>query len=272
MEFSIRDAIYHYEITGEGIPIVLLHGFTGSHHTWSSFISKWQEHFQLITIDLPGHGKTVTKTSRTMESCCHDLRQLFDHLELTTFHLLGYSMGGRVALSFAMFYPQYISSLILESTSPGLQAEDERNERIKNDEKLARKIEKEGLKSFIDFWENIPLFASQKKLPIDIQQSIRAERLSQSETGLTESLRHMGTGRQPSWWRKLTELTRPTLLIVGELDRKFVEINERMQKSLFSAELEIVENVGHAIHVEEPEKFGKLVIAFILKHSAQGGY
>src|SRR5690625_7193382 len=94
-KFSIGDATYYYEISGEGPPIVLLHGFTGSHATWSAFVSKWKDDFQLITIDLPGHGKTIVKTPRTIESCCNDLKQLFDHLELKTFHLIGYSMGGR---------------------------------------------------------------------------------------------------------------------------------------------------------------------------------
>lgn len=272
MKFTVGDATYHYKITGEGRPVVLLHGFTGSHHSWSSFISEWQDEFQLITIDLPGHGKTTTNTPRTMEACCHDLQQLFDNLELTTVHLVGYSMGGRVALSFAMLFPQYISTLILESSSPGLRSKDEQRQRVKNDEKLAQQIETDGLEAFVNFWESIPLFVSQRKLGEDLQHSIRTERLSQTEKGLTDSLRHMGTGSQPSWWDKLAGLNKPVLLIVGELDEKFVKINKEMEKSLSKAELEIVENAGHAIHVEEPKKFGKLLIAFILKHSAQGGY
>ena len=272
MKFFVGDAIYHYEITGEGKPIVLLHGFTGSHDTWLPFISEWKDDFKLITIDLPGHGKTITDTPRTMEACCHDLRQLFDDLELTSFHLVGYSMGGRVALSFAMLFPRYISSLILESSSPGLRSRDEQRQRIKNDEKLAQKLETDGLEAFVDFWESIPLFASQRMLEEHQQQSIRAERLSQTERGLSDSLRYMGTGRQPSWWGKLAELRIPVLLIVGELDEKFININQEMERLFPTVELTIVENVGHAIHVEEPEKFGKLIIAFILKQSAQGGY
>jgi 2-succinyl-6-hydroxy-2,4-cyclohexadiene-1-carboxylate synthase len=272
MEFSIGDATYHYEISGEGQPIVLLHGFTGSHATWSNFVSKWKADFQLITIDLPGHGRTRIDTPRTMETCCNDLRQLFDHLNLTAFHLVGYSMGGRTALSFAILYPHYISSLILESASPGLHAEDDRRQRIMNDEKLAQKIETEGVPAFVEFWGNIPLFATQRKLPNDLQQAIRQERLSQSERGLATSLRGMGSGSQPSWWRQLTEITIPVLLIVGEFDEKFVKINEQMKKSLPRADLVTVKNVGHAIHVEDPVKFGKLVRAFILKHDSQGGF
>ena len=272
MEFSIGDATYHYEVNGQGPPIVLLHGFTGSQATWSTFVSKWKDKFQLITIDLPGHGQTVTGTTRTMETCSDDLRQLFDHLKLAPFHLVGYSMGGRVALSFAMLYPQCVSSLILESASPGLHSEHEQKQRVVNDEKLAQRIETEGITSFVNFWENITLFDSQRKLPNVIQQSLRKERLAQSKRGLARSLRGMGSGSQPSWWDKLPELTKPVLLIVGQLDEKFVKINEIMEKSLSRADLSIVKNVGHAIHVEEPEKFGKLVVAFILKQSSQGGY
>lgn len=272
MKFTAGDATYKYEIIGEGPPIVLLHGFTGSHATWSTFVSKWQSGFQLITIDLPGHGETITQTPRTMESCCHDLQQLFDYLKLTTFHLLGYSMGGRLALSFAILYPQYISSLILESASPGLHSEDERKQRMINDERLAQRIETEGITSFVDFWEKIPLFASQKKITKDVQQSIRQERLSQSERGLAASLRSMGLGSQPSWWEKLTKMTFPVLIIVGELDEKFMNIGEKMKKAIPSVDLVIVGNVGHAIHVEDPVKFGKLVEAFILNRNAQGGF
>lgn len=272
MEFSIEDAIYHYEISGEGPPVVLLHGFTGSQTTWSRIVAKLQTDFRLITIDLPGHGRTVTKRLRTMETCCSDLRQLFDYLNLNTFHLVGYSMGGRVALSFAVLYPQHLLSLTLESASPGLYSKAERKQRMVNDEKLALGIEKEGVTAFVNFWESIPLFGTQRKLSDDIQQLIRQERLSQSEGGLAASLRGMGSGSQPSWWGKLIEITIPVLLIVGELDEKFVSINEQMEKSLPEADLVIVENVGHAIHVEDPVKFGKLVRAFILNNNSQGGF
>ena len=275
MRFSVGDASYSYEVFGEGMPVVLLHGFTGSISTWSTFVSKWKNSFQLIVIDLPGHGKTRTKTPRTMESCCNDLAKLFEDLQLSKFHLIGYSMGGRTALSFAMLYPEWISSLILESTSPGIQSHGERIKRVENDEKLAQRIEAEGIPAFIKFWESIPLFASQRNIPIDVQQEVQKERLAQSKEGLAASLRWMGTGKQPSWWLELTKFTGPVLLIVGALDKKFVKINEQMEKCFPLVDLVEIENAGHAIHVEEPEKFGKLVVEFILKihrNNSQGGF
>lgn len=75
----------------------------------------------------------------------------------------------------------------------------------------------------------------------------------------------MGTGSQPSWWNKLSGINYPVLLIAGSLDQKFVAINESMAKRIPAARLEIVEHTGHAVHVEEPDFFGRIVSEFILK-------
>lgn len=263
MKFAIDDAVYWYEIEGEGEPIVLLHGFTGSTSTWSHFIKVNRKTYQLITIDLPGHGKTTMKKPRTMEQCCMDLQRLLLHLSLPSFHLVGYSMGGRTALAFSLHCADMVKSLTLESASPGLKTLDEREKRIKQDEKLARKLEREGLDSFIDYWETIPLFTSQQRLPNAVKQAIRNERLAQSEQGLAASLRFMGTGKQSSYWHKLHLFQRPVLLLVGEKDSKFIRINEEMNELFPNSELTVVKEVGHAIHVEQPAIFGKLVMEFI---------
>lgn len=264
MYYSVNDANYWYEIHGNGVPVVLLHGFTGSTSTWKRFIEVASSQLQLITVDLPGHGKTMTQSPRTMEACCKDLQSLFSHLELEEIHLVGYSMGGRTALSYAMFDSKRIETLTLESASPGLKTEKERKERRENDKKLAKKIKVQGIESFVKHWENIPLFDSQKRLPHLVRDSIRKERLKQSPEGLAMSLRSMGTGSQPSWWEHLKDFSSPVLLITGELDEKYIDINKEMSNLFLNAQLIICEDTGHAIHVEKPEIFGKLVTEFIL--------
>ena len=266
MYFSKEDANYWYEIHGEGIPVVLLHGFTGSTSTWKRFIEFAPSSLQLITIDLPGHGRTIVNSPRTMESCCKDLQSLFTALGLEKIHLVGYSMGGRTALSYAMFDPERITTLTLESASPGLKTEMERKERQENDEGLAKKIELEGLESFVAYWENIPLFDSQKALPPSMKDAIRKERLGQSTKGLAMSLRYMGTGSQPSWWEKMKYFSAPVLLITGELDEKYIRINKEMSKHFPNAQFITCKDIGHSIHVEKPEIFGKLVTEFILSY------
>lgn len=268
MQFLTEETTYDYEISGEGPPVVLLHGFTGSKKTWAHLRGLLHDEFKVITIDLPGHGQT-SLSPKTMDQCCNDLVQLLSFLNVDQTHIIGYSMGGRVALSFAMRYPQYVQSLVLESASPGLKRENDRKERIANDERLATKMEQEGIVQFVNFWEDIPLFATQKRLPMDVQQTIRNERLSQQVEGLSNSLRNMGTGKQPTWWEQLHHLTCETLLIVGEHDHKFVTINEQMEKKIKQASLVVVSDAGHAIHVEQPDFFGKLVISFLHKQHTQ---
>lgn len=262
MYFTAKDAQYWYELDGEGDPVLLLHGFTSSSATWTSFIQNGAT-LQFITLDLPGHGKTVVNVPKTMETCCTDLIGLLNFLQISKVHLIGYSMGGRTALSFAMLYPERLHSLTLESTSPGLEQEDGQQKRITNDEKIAQKIEHEGIKSFVDFWEDLPLFQTQKMLPSHVQRKIRDERLSQSADGLSQSLRFMGTGKQPSWWGALSDLKMPVLLLAGAFDSKFIEINKAMACHIPSSELVIAENAGHAIHVEQPAFFGRIVSGFL---------
>ncbi|MBO1914528.1 alpha/beta fold hydrolase, partial [Microvirga sp. 3-52] len=106
---------------------------------------------------------------------------------------VGYSMGGRIALSYTINHPKRVASLILESSTPGLETERERIERMNKDKILAQKICSEGILSFVEFWEGIPLFDTQKKLSTEQQQKIRTERLSQNAVGLANSLLGIGT-------------------------------------------------------------------------------
>ncbi|MDN4493757.1 2-succinyl-6-hydroxy-2,4-cyclohexadiene-1-carboxylate synthase [Ureibacillus aquaedulcis] len=241
--------------------IVMLHGFTGSVATWDK-VAPCIKDYRIVAIDLIGHGQTDSPPhveAYTMEKQIVQLDETFQQLNLHEVILLGYSMGGRVALSYAKTFPNRVSQLILESASPGLKSEEERTLRRDSDESLANRIETNGMESFVKMWEDIPLFATQKKLPPDVQQTVRKERLSQSEVGLANSLRGMGTGAQTSLWSNLGELSMPVTLITGELDQKFCKIAEEMQALLPNARHLKVNEAGHAIHVENPEQFATIV-------------
>ncbi len=241
--------------------IVMLHGFTGSTKTWQH-IAKELPDYHIVAVDLIGHGQSVAPGSSTayeMKPQLEVLEEIFEKLALSKFTLVGYSMGGRIALSYTVNYPKRVSQLILESASPGLANEADRFARKQADDLLAHKIEANGIASFVEAWENIPLFASQKNLPQHIQQEIRTERLQQSKEGLANSLRGMGTGMMPSMWGHLAEITCPVTLITGDLDKKFVQIAREMKKLIKNAKHYTVEAAGHTIHVENPVKFATIV-------------
>lgn len=261
---EINNIKVHYECWNEYAEetVVLLHGFTGSTKTWSEVATLLPATYRIIAVDLIGHGQTDSPEEAiyyTMNYQIELLHKLFEALQLKQFHLVGYSMGGRVALSYAVCYPEELVSLILESATPGIKDEQLRVERQQSDDVLARKIEQEGVEAFISFWENIPLFDTQKQLPAERQEKLRNERQNQQAIGLANSLRMMGTGKMPEMWNHVATLPMQTTLITGALDTKFVNIANAMQQANKRIQHIIVPLVGHAIHVENSKKFATIV-------------
>ena len=165
-----------------------------------------------------------------MLSVANDMKQILDLLKIEKVDLLGYSMGGRLALSFAIQYPKCVRKLILESSSPGLKTEEERAKPTDSRWEISDFIQEKGMEKFVEYWENIPLFSSQRSLPIHKQEAIREQRLQNSVIGLCNSLIGMGTGAQPSWWPHLHNLEADTLLVTGDLDQKFCQLLKKWKK------------------------------------------
>lgn len=265
MHLTVNGVSLNLKIMGAGQPLVLLHGFTGCAANWRAHTAALAPPHQIFAIDLLGHGQSDSPTDPAryrMEHCLEDLLALLDQLKLNRINLLGYSMGGRVALHFAAAHPERLNALILESASPGLAEATEREARRQSDEALADFIEREGLTAFVDRWENLPVFASQARLPEAARAELRAQRLQNHPLGLANSLRGLGVGVQSPLWEALPNLHVPTLLITGELDSKFTAIAHSMAQALPQAHLTIIPNAGHTIHLEQPALFNHLILQF----------
>lgn len=264
----IRELEYACLERGSGPAALLLHGFTGSKKSWSALFPLLEGRFRLLAVDLPGHGESGAPASPQryrMEEVAADLAELVRELAGEPVHLLGYSMGGRLALFFALQYPELVRSLALESASPGLEGEAEREARRAADEALAERIEAQGVEAFVAEWERLPLFASQASLPEEVRRALRIQRLRNRPEGLAGSLRGMGTGAQPSLWGRLPELRPRTLLVAGTLDEKFSALNRRMAEAIPTARPELVPGAGHSVHLERPLEYAKLLQRFWLE-------
>jgi 2-succinyl-6-hydroxy-2,4-cyclohexadiene-1-carboxylate synthase len=262
----VNGAHLNVELSGAGPPLVLLHGFTGSITNWKPHIPIFDKRFQVIVVDLLGHGGSDSPADSMryrMERCVEDLISVFDQFGLGRVNLLGYSLGGRVALHVAAAHPDRVHALVLESASPGLANPAERQARVASDEALADSIERDGLEAFVNRWEQSPLFASQTRLPASVRAELRAQRLHNNPHGLANSLRGLGTGAQPPLWDRLREIRVPTLLIAGMLDPKFTAIARAMTGALPFARLALAPDAGHTVHLEQPEVFDKLVMEFL---------
>lgn len=273
MRLTVNGVRLNVEVAGAGEPLLLLHGFTGSLENWRGHVGAWSARFQTVAVDLLGHGLSdapADPARYAMEPCVADLAAVLDQLGLGRAGVLGYSMGGRVALHLAAAHPGRVSALILESASPGLATPEERAARIVADEALAGRLERDGLEAFVDYWERLPLFASQARLPEPARAALRAQRLKNRPAGLANSLRGLGTGAQPSLWERLPEVQAPVLLIAGALDEKFTAIGRQMASRLPAAQLALVPDAGHAVHLEQPEAFRALVTHFLTMTSGRG--
>jgi 2-succinyl-6-hydroxy-2,4-cyclohexadiene-1-carboxylate synthase len=247
-------------------PLVLLHGFTGNAETWAAFADSIGKARPLVAIDLPGHGGSACPADpaaygaeRTVEA----ILAVLERLDVGPFALLGYSLGGRVALHLALAAPERLVSLILESASPGIVDPAERAARRQSDEALARLLDQQGIEAFVDRWERVPIFASQASLPTEVRARHRAQRLKNDPRGLAGSLCGIGAGVPVPVRARLGELTMPTLLIVGSLDTRYVALGAEMAAALPAARLQIVPDAGHAVHLEAPEAFARLVLAHL---------
>jgi len=262
----LNGAQYYVEQAGAGPPLLLLHGFTGGAGAWMPHTAVWASQFRTIAVDLLGHGASDAPADAarySMERTVADLTAMLDALGLPRAFVLGYSMGGRVALHFAAAQPARVAGLVLESASPGLRSADERAARVAADEELASFVEREGVPAFVARWEALPLWASQARLPEATRAALRDARLRNSARGLANSLRGLGTGAQAPLHDRLHDIAIPTLLIAGALDPKYAAIAGDMAARLPDARAAIVPEAGHAVHLEQPAEFELLVAAFL---------
>lgn len=264
----------HVEIDGEGLPLLLLHGFTGSAETWRPLVSRMRRRWRTVAVDLPGHGRSSSPRDSAryaLPRLADDLSHALDALSIDRAAVLGYSLGGRAALHFSVRHPRRVSSLVLESASMGIADPLERRARAASDAELAAFIEREGIDAFVTRWERLPLWDSQAALPADTRAALRAQRLRNTPYGLANSLRGAGAGATGALTDELRTIEAPTLLIAGALDGKYVAAAKHMGGAIPGARVKIVENAGHAVHLERPEEFGGLVGEFLLDRPSSVG-
>lgn len=250
------------------IPVVFLHGFGGSAADWNFITKKLNEKFFTIAVDLIGHGKTSAPANPKYYSARAITRQLnniFNQLKLNKVILIGYSLGGRVALSYAVNYPHKISALVLESTSPGIHNPVERIQRLTADKTLSSKIKKSNLGDFFENWYNQQIFDSLKKNSVVDLKKLLRRKLKNSPVGLKNILSEFSPGKIPDYWNEFYHFTFPVLLINGSLDKKYNIINKKAVKLLKHGSHKIIKGAGHNTHLEKPADFINLVNRFLEK-------
>jgi 2-succinyl-6-hydroxy-2,4-cyclohexadiene-1-carboxylate synthase len=225
LSYSSKGSITHSSL-------IFLHGFLGCKEDWDEVISHLENDFHCLSLNLPGHGSTFSE-------------DFFEALSHTRATLIGYSMGGRIALT----HRSPFSRVIAISAHPGLVSEEERKKRLEEDEKTAEKI-CVSFEQFLEEWYAQPLFGSLKKKETLFQEVIK-RRLKQDPRALAEALRQFSLGHQPS-----VSLTPEIFFMCGEEDLKYREL---YRKLIPEKQVRLVKDCGHALYLEDPKQCADII-------------
>ena len=223
---------------------MLVHGFTQTAHSWDLIARRLARRYEVVSVDAPGHGDSSAVDA--------DLPSAAPMLGVAggPATYVGYSMGGRLCLHLALARTDLVRRLVLVSTTAGIEDPAERAARRRSDDDLAASIERDGVDLFLDRWLALPMFAT---LPPDVASL--DDRRRNTAAGLASSLRLAGAGAQASLWNRLGELPMPVLVVAGEHDPKYVAIGRRLAELIPQTTFAVIENAGHAVHLEQPDAF-----------------
>lgn len=266
---------WHFEIHQKNpdLPwLMLLHGFMGSGEVFTPLLKRLKLFCNPVIVDLPGHGESGggpnSEKYRT-EKLTESLHILLGRLDLAPLFLHGYSMGGRLALQYAIIHQRRLKGLILESSTPGIDQEVLRAERRELDEDRARQI-LTNYPAFLEQWHRLPLFQSGPRTPDEALTTRNRHRelyervmREQSPRTVAAVLRGFGTGSMPSLVHRLQDLYLPVCLLSGEADKKFCTVHTGMDRMLPDSRLRIIPRSGHRVHLDRPAHWATELETFI---------
>lgn len=233
--------------------VLLLHGFAATAGAWDAFSELLDhERYRPLAADLRGHGQNRSARPISFELCVADLLELAP----ARFSVVGYSLGGRIALQLALAAPERVDRLVLVSTTAGIEQSDEREARLVADLALADELEAEPIDQFADSWLRGPLFCDDNA---EVNEAARREILKNSPEDLACALRGLSVGRMEPLWARLGELSMPTTVVAGALDLRYVALAERLSRSIAQAELAIIDAAGHALARSAPSQLAELL-------------
>ncbi len=239
-------------------PVFFLHGFLGSADEWQPVVDLMGD-VNAAAIDLPGHGKSSTCDERF-----YSLDGMIELLDLVVdrqggrVDLVGYSMGGRIALLYAIKRPERVRKLVLESASPGIENEDDRRRRIDLDKSRSMQLRQNGLVSFLRDWYRQPLFASMEDHPGLVKELVEKRSRADAVT-ISRALTAFSPGRMPACWARLKDLEPKTVFVAGSLDTRYVEIGREAERLDRDFILHIEDGAGHNVHLEKTARFADLL-------------
>ena len=254
---------FHYEVSGEGEPLVLIHEGIADSRMWDPQVAAFAGRHRVVRYDLRGFGRSRLEPGKV--SFRGDLLALLDHLAIDRAALVGASLGGGIALEVALTAPERVRALVLVGTglpehewSPEMQAREEEEETA-----LERGDVEAAIEMNLRVWVDGP-----GRIPDDVDPAVRAlvremlRRMYELQLPLGDSVSVQRL--DPPISARLDEIQAPTLVVLGEEDVPDIhQIGRRLAGAIQSARLATIPNAAHLPNLERPDEFNRLVLGFL---------
>ncbi|OQX78893.1 MAG: hypothetical protein B6D61_04555 [Bacteroidetes bacterium 4484_249] len=252
--------IINFKSEGNGQTVVLLHGFLESIQIWEEFSELLSQKFNVVAIDLPGHGKTDNFSEvHTMEFMADAVKAVLDFLNIGNCVMIGHSMGGYTTLAFAEKYPEYLKGFCLFHS----QAEADSPEAKINRDRTVKIVEKDSIGFISNFIPDLFVHENIKRFDKKIEV-MKTRAMKTSKEGIIAAL--LGMKERTSKLNFLKTINIPVLFIVGKQDKRIPTETVLQQAALPShSEILILGNVGHMGYIEAKEETLKAVVCFVEK-------
>lgn len=258
---QVEDLSIHYEIEGNGEPLVLLHGMSNNSQSWKEQIQKLKKYYTVIAWDAPGYGKSSDPAQefRHFKEFAHMLKGMLDQLNLEKIYLLGHSMGAAIAIEFCKLYSHKVKKLIIADPTRGAAALDPEENEIKLKNRLfsienlsPEEIAEKRIKALLSPHASKEVYQRVKEIMIQVRPA--------GYRSVAFSLYHLNQ------MELLSQIDVPVLVMCGELDSVTpVKESIAIHEQLVNSELVIIPEGGHLCYQENPEKFNLSIIEFLNK-------
>jgi len=242
-----RDGVeLYYEVHGEGVPVLLTHGYSSSSHMWEGQVGPFSKRYQLITWDMRGHGKSdypADQGAYSEEATVADMAGILDAVGAKTAVIGGLSLGGYMSLAFHLVHPERTRALLIIDTGPGYKKDEPRAGWNATAIKRAERLEAEGLPKSGG--------AETRTAP------------HRSADGLAKAARGMLTQRNARVIESLPNIAVPSLVVVGADDAPFIAASDYMAAKIPGAKKLVIPGAGHASNIDQPAAFNDGVLGFL---------
>ena len=270
MKEEINRIKIHYDVSGQGPCLVLIHGFSDNLSMWHNQVPEFSKYFRVIRYDVRGHGKTeAPEQNYSMDLFAEDLLGLLDQLGIQKASVLGYSMGGRIALTFALKYPERTAGIIFANSGvmpPDFKpAPEQMMEMAERRKQMADLIETGNKEAIADFMAERSLSPGFRDKSPEVFRQYKEVKLQNNPAPYKSIMAAMADSMANP--PDLVRIHCPVLIIAGENDG-FMALDTAyyMEKAIDRASL-VVFPTGHASAIEAPADFNRAVLEFLGKYS-----